>query len=129
MTSAENELRPGERVAWGPPPIAEPDRPKMRLLEWRSMVRNTLRGFCVIELPSGLVIRDVAVHEKAGKFWANLPARPMLDADGKRLLNHGGRRQFAPMLGWRTRELADAFSEKVVFLIRATHPDALNDAS
>jgi hypothetical protein len=53
----------------------------------------------------------------------------MLDADGKQLLNHGGRRQFAPMLGWRTRELADAFSEKVVFLIRATHPDALNDAS
>jgi len=90
MTSAENELRPGERVAWGPPPIAEPDRPKMRLLEWRSMVRNTLRGFCVIELPSGLVIRDVAVHEKAGKFWANLLARPMLDADGKQLLNHGG---------------------------------------
>jgi hypothetical protein len=73
MTSAENELRPGERVAWGPPPIAEPDRPKMRLLEWRSMVRNTLRGFCVIELPSGLVIRDVAVHEKAGKFGRICP--------------------------------------------------------
>jgi hypothetical protein len=95
-----------------------------RLIEWRTFRKNTLRGFAVVELPSGLVIRDVTVHEKAGKLWAGLPARPVLDSEGRHVSNHGGHKQYAAVLGWRDRALADGFSERVVELVRTEHPEA-----
>ena len=98
------------------------DRPRLKLLEWRPIHRNTLCGFANVELPSGLVIRDVSVHQKNGKWWAGLPARPMLDAEGRQIRNHAGKAQYAALLGWRDRELADRFSGAVVELVRAAHP-------
>jgi hypothetical protein len=61
-----------------------------------------------------------------GKCWASLPAKPVLDRDGKHR-EEGGKKQYAAILGWRSRELSDAFSTKVVELVRATHPDAFDD--
>jgi hypothetical protein len=121
-----DELRRGEAMC-GARPDAVPTRPKMRLLEWRPMARNMLRGFCVVELPSGLVIRDIAIHEKAGKCWANLPARPILDAEGRHISNHAGHKQYAAVLGWRDRDLADRFSAALVELVRAEHPSAFDE--
>ena len=66
---------------------------RMKLVEWRARQQNTLRGFATVELPSGLIIRDVAIHEKAGKWWASLPARPQLDADGRQVKNAAGKAQ------------------------------------
>lgn len=37
----------------------------------------------------------------------------------------GGKAQFAAVLEWRNRQLADRFSAAVVELIRAAHPNAL----
>lgn len=96
---------------------------RARLVEWRTFRKNTLRGFAVIELPSGLIVRDVTLHEKAGKWWAGLPARPVLDAEGRHVANHGGHKQYAAVLGWRDRDLADRFSAVVVELVRAEHPE------
>ena len=89
------------------------DRPRLRIAEWRPR-KNTLLGFAVIELPSGLIVRDVSVHEKNGKRWASLPSRPMLDADGRQVVNHSGKKQYCALLGWRDRDLADRFSAAVV---------------
>ena len=34
--------------------------------DWREVVKNSLRGFVVLELsPSGLILRDCALHEQA----------------------------------------------------------------
>jgi hypothetical protein len=97
----------------------------MVLREWRPMRRNTFRGFAVIELPTGLVIGDVSIHEKGGRFWASLPARPMLDQDGQQIRNHAGQVQYAAVLEWRNRDLANRFSRAVVELVRREHPGAL----
>jgi hypothetical protein len=123
----EAELRRGEAATWGRPPNT--DRPKAKLMEWRPMRKNTLRGFAVIELPSGLVIRDISIHEKGGKYWAGLPSRPVLDADGRHVSNHAGHKQYTALLGWRDRDLADRFSAAVVELVRAAHPGALDDGA
>jgi hypothetical protein len=100
--------------------------PRMKLCEWKPMRRNTLHGFAVIEMPSGLVVRDVAIHEKAGKWWASLPSRPVLDSDGKQIVSHAGHRQYAAVLGWRDRDLADRFSAALIELVRAEHPADLD---
>ena len=101
----------------------------MVLREWRQVRKNTLRGFCVVELPSGLVIRDVSIHEKGKKRWASLPSRPMLDTEGRQVRNHAGHAQYAVLLGWRDRDLADAFSARLIELIRREHPSDLDEAS
>jgi hypothetical protein len=102
--------------------LLDRDRPRVKLVEWRAFRKNTLHGFAAIELPSGLIIRDVSIHEKAGKWWASLPARPVLDSDGRQVTNQAGHKQYAPLLGWRDRNLADRFSAAIVELIQAKHP-------
>jgi hypothetical protein len=106
--------------------VATGQKPRMRLLEWRPFIKNTLRGFATVELPIGLVIRDISIHDKGGKRWAGLPAKPVLDAEGRHVSNHAGHRQYCALLGWRDRDLADRFSVAVVDAVRAAHPDALD---
>jgi hypothetical protein len=43
--------------------------------EFRPHQKNTLVGFLVLELPSGLVIRDVMLHEKGDSRWVSMPAK------------------------------------------------------
>jgi hypothetical protein len=98
----------------------------MVLREWHAVTKNTLRGFCSVELPSGLQIDDIAVHVRGGKAWVSFPARPMLDADGRQVMRDG-RPQYISMIRWRTRDLADRFSAAVIELVRNAYHDALDD--
>jgi hypothetical protein len=90
------------------------------------MRRATLRGFADIELPNGLQIDDIAVHDRGGRAWAGLPARPVLE-NGRHIIRDG-KPAYARILAWRSRNLADRFSTAVVELVRRTHPGALDDA-
>jgi hypothetical protein len=85
-----------------------------------------LRGFASIALPSGLDIDDVTVHVAGGRAWASLPAKPQLDSDGRALRDERGKVQYATILRWRNRGLADRFSEVVIALVRESHPEALD---
>jgi hypothetical protein len=50
----------------------------------REVVKNSLQGFCVLALsPSGIVLRDCALHERDAKRWISLPSRPQLDSEGR----------------------------------------------
>jgi hypothetical protein len=51
-------------------------------LNWKPYEKNTLRGFCDISLPSGLIITGCSLHEQDGKRWVALPARPYQKSDG-----------------------------------------------
>ncbi len=54
-----------------------------RACDWRERRSNTLLGFCKLTLPSGMVLHDVAVHERNGTRWVAPPGRPQLDKDGQ----------------------------------------------
>jgi hypothetical protein len=101
-------------------------QPRMRLIEWRPVGKNTLYGLAVVELPSGLVIRDISIHEKGGKWWVSPSARPVLDGEGRHVTNHAGQKQYAAVIGWRDRDLADAFSQRLIELLRAQHLGAFD---
>ena len=86
---------------------------------WRPCERNTLCGFADIFLPSlHLEIRDYAVHEKNGKRWVQLPARPQLDGNRELIRDQSGKIQYAVILKFRDRPTADAFSSEVVRAIQ-----------
>jgi hypothetical protein len=101
----------------------------MRLVEWRALRKNSLRGFATVELPPGLVIGDVAVGASHGRAWALLPSKPMLDAAGLALRDEEGKVRYSPMLRWRDENLRSRWSDAVVSLVRAEHPGALLDES
>jgi hypothetical protein len=100
----------------------------MRLVEWRPLHRNSLRGFVVVELPMiGLTIADIAVCMAHGRPWASLPTKPMLNSDGAAMRDSTGKIRYSPILRWRDRALGDRWSDAVVALVRAAHPGALDD--
>jgi len=70
-----------------------------------------------------LRIHEIPILTSHGKCWASLPSKPVLDRDGKHIEN-GGKKLYATILEWRSRELADAFSAKLVALVQQAHPDA-----
>jgi hypothetical protein len=103
------------------------DRPRLRLISFKPFRKNSLVGFASIELPIGLRITDVPVLTSHGKAWATLPSKPVLGADGKQV-EVGGKRQYANLLEWRSRDLSDGFSRAVIAAVRAQYPSALDGA-
>jgi hypothetical protein len=122
-------LRRAEAAVWGPQPTSvlapTPGRSRMRLVAWKPMVENALRGFATVELPVGLKIFDVPVLVSNGRAWAGLPGKPQIDREGKQKRDAQGRAEYVPLLAWRNKKLADAFSERVIALVLTEHPRAL----
>lgn len=48
--------------------------PAITVLEYRPHEKNTLRGFVVLELASGLVLKSCTHHVKNDSAWVGLPA-------------------------------------------------------
>ena len=69
----ESELRRGEAATWGTP--SAPSRPIARLLNWKPLVKNSLRGFADVALPIGLKIYEIPVLSQGGTVWDAFSAR------------------------------------------------------
>jgi hypothetical protein len=95
----------------------------MRLVSWRQLRRGRLYGFAQVELPIGLTIAEIPVLQGPDGPWAALPGKPELERDGKTVrLGADGKPVYRELLAWRSKRLREAFSERVVGLIRAAHP-------
>ncbi len=54
----------------------------VEIVEFRPFSKNTLQGFLTVRVPSGWEIRDITMHEKNGRRWISMPARPFKKEDG-----------------------------------------------
>jgi hypothetical protein len=95
---------------------------QLSLLAWRSLPRNSLRGFATIKLGKSLSVKDVAVHCSHGKRWAALPSKPQIDRDGNALKDEKGKVKYVPILEWLDRAVGDDFSNSVIEAIEAQYP-------
>jgi hypothetical protein len=102
------------------------NRPRMRLVSFKAVAKGALRGFAHVELPCGLRIEDCPVFQSNGKAWASLPAKPVLDTEGRHV-KPDGKGQYAAIVKWRDRDLNERWSAALVALIRTRHPHALLD--
>ena len=68
--------------------------------DWRPVEKNTLRGFVTLRLaPSGLILRECALHQKEEKRWVSLPGKPQLDGEGKHRTDPAsGKKLWAPIV-------------------------------
>lgn len=92
------------------------DRLGLLLREWRAIPNaGALLGRATAELPMvGLVISDVAVFSKDGRFWAQLPAEPQRGRDGEIIKDERGKTKYRSALRWRDRDLQDRFSRELI---------------
>jgi hypothetical protein len=103
---------------------------RLRLLEFRPLVKGALRGFAkIIIMPPGLECSDIPVLSYNGKTWASLPSKPQIGADGAPRRGTDGKVLYVPILRWRSAELRNRFSDAVVKLVRAKHPGTLDSES
>jgi len=126
----KSELRSAEGATWGPRPGAQPanraERPRMRLVGWKPLVKGTLRGFANVELPIGLRLIDCPIFVGPNGPGAAPPSKPVLDCEGRQA-RLSGKPQFAPVVEGRNRGLADRFSATVLGLVEGTHPAVLSE--
>jgi hypothetical protein len=103
------------------------DKQRVSCASWRRMRRNTLVGFANIRLNDiRLTIKDIAIHERDGRCWAQLPAKPQL-RDGIGVKDETGKLQYFPVLEFDSRAVADAFAAAVIAAVRELDPEAFAD--
>ncbi len=95
------------------------------ILEWRTVAKNTLRGFALVRQPSGMVIADIGLHQREGKAWASPPSKPMLDRDGRQMRDADGKARWSNLISFADRATQTTWSDAVVAAVRAQHPEAL----
>ena len=107
---------------------AFPKRGKLSVecVDWRPLSKGTLLGFAQIRIPEiALVIHDVALHRKNESVWVQLPARPQI-VGGALVTNDNGKIQYATLLEFGGRAVADAFSRAFVDAVIRYAPDAFD---
>jgi hypothetical protein len=118
----EAELRATDAASWGGKPAA-----KLRVISFKKMRRNTLRGFATVQLGSGLRLFDCPVHLHAnGRAWVALPGRPVLSESGSHKRDPNGKLQYVRVAEWPDRTTSDRFSKIVIALLLEMHPNALD---
>ena len=96
-----------------------PTEPGVICIEWRPVNRNTLRGFAKIKVPAWHLVMDgVAVHERDGRSWAQLPARPQIDKETGQVIREGDKIAYAKVLEFTDKQVANRFSDAVVAAIK-----------
>ena len=89
-----------------PPVAAMPQRAaacEFTVSDWKEVVKNTLRGFCSITMPSGLILRNCSLHEKEGSRWIGLPAQQFKKDDGTSC--------YKPIVEFTNKQARDRFNE------------------
>ena len=95
---------------------------QVSLLAWRSLPRNSLRGFATVRLGKSLSIKDVTVHASGGRRWAGMPSKPQIDRDGNTIKGENGKIKYVPILEWLDRAVADDFSNSVIEAVEREYP-------
>ena len=73
--------------------------------EFRPYAKNTLVGFIALELPSGLIIRDITLHERGDARWVSMPAK-QYEKDGERT--------WAPLVEFASKEVREKFQSSAL---------------
>lgn len=74
--------------------------------DWKPHSKNSLRGFFAASLPSGLVLRDLMLHERGDARWIAFPGREWANAQGEK--------QYSRFIEFADRRTADKFRDALL---------------
>jgi hypothetical protein len=93
--------------------VAKPSR-LMVATDWRPVEKGTLRGFFSLRLPSGIRLRDCALHSQGDSRWIGLPGKPQIDAEGRHRIDPAtGKKAYTPTVEI-SRERREAFQAQAL---------------
>lgn len=92
--------------------------------EWRPLQRGALRGFAVVEMPSGMILYDVTIFSGIQGLWASPPSKPAIGKDGAPVVGHNGKPKYNPVVAFRDRATQQRWSDSVCEALLLAHPDA-----
>ena len=83
----------------------------LEITKFRAVDKNTLKGFLSVRMhKTGLEIRDIAIHEKNGSRWLQMPSRPYTDSQGGQ--------KYSFILDWFDSEKKTQFEAEIFRLMR-----------
>jgi hypothetical protein len=97
----------------------------VRVVDWRKLVKNTLRGFAsVVIVEMRTRIDEIAIHTKS---WAQAPARPWVH-NGVLVHDDNGKIKYTPpLISFASNKVRYAFDDAVIRALLEAHPQALDD--
>jgi hypothetical protein len=99
--------------------------PPITIADWKPRESGTLRGFFTTNLASGLVLRELMLHERDGRWWVSFPSKPMVGADGVALRDERGKLRYgAPLIEFTSPQARSRFIEQVLAALRLALPQA-----
>lgn len=102
---------------------------RMRCIAWKPMARNTLRGFLTIQHASGLVLADIGLHERDGRWWVAPPGKPMVGSDGAVMREPDtGKIRYVNIVSFEPDALRHRWSDAVIDAARRDFPEAFEPA-
>lgn len=109
------------------PAPAEKPQPLLpvEIIDWRPLIKNSLRGFISVKLGKNLLFHDMPVMASSGRRWVAMPSKPRLNRDGTPVIGQNGKPTYSPIVSWADRESGDRFSRSVIGALLEFHPDAL----
>jgi len=96
-----------------------------RIIDWRPLTKNSLRGFAKIEMPSGMLIAEIAILTGDRGPWASPPSKPMIGRDGAPMLDSKGKPRYSQFIEFASKELRDKWSAAVIEALTEVNPEAL----
>ena len=99
----------------------------VELIDFRRVRKGTLLGFATVRVGRSMCLHDVTLHRSHGRFWASPPGRPQITREGAVMRGADGKLLYTPTISFQDRAGRDDFSDAVVKVVRARHPDALED--
>ena len=94
---------------------------------FKPLKSNTLHGFCDIVVPElHLRIHDITIHEKNGKRWIGLPAKPQLTREGVARRDERDKILYTPVLEFSDAATRTAFSARVIAALMEFEPGAFD---
>jgi hypothetical protein len=89
--------------------------------DWAPCERNTLKGFFILRLVSGLVLHGCTLHRHpAGREWVGQPGKPQLDADGRQRRDPDtGKALYTPIVEIPDRQARERFQAAALAAVHA----------
>jgi DNA-binding cell septation regulator SpoVG len=96
----------------------------MIINQFKKIRKKSLIGFAQVLMPSGIIVHDVMILE--GKYgpWARAPGKPRVDKDGQPVFDAKGYQVQDPIVSFKDKETAGAWSNAVIEALKLSHPDA-----
>ena len=78
--------------------------------EWKPYAKNTLVGFLTLELPGGVIVHGITLHQKSDSRWVSMPAKEY---------EKDGQKTWAPIIEFSSKSARERFQAAAVSALEA----------